>query len=155
MRRKDREIVDFNKMIEILDKCDCCHIGLTDNNDTYIVPLNFGYEVHDGMLTLYFHSALVGKKIDLIEKQKSASFEMDTKHELITGEIACDYSYLYQSIMGKGSIQIINNYDEKIYGLKRIMSHYSDKHDWKFDDKQVNAVSVIKLEVKEWSCKEH
>ena len=155
MRRKDREIINFNKMIEILDKCDCCRIGLTDNNDTYIVPLNFGYEVHDEMITLYFHSALVGKKIDLIEKQKNASFEMDTKHELITGKIACNYSYLYQSIMGKGSIQIINNYDEKVYGLKRIMSHYSDKNDWKFDVKQVNAVSVLKLDVKEWSCKEH
>lgn len=35
MRRKDREIADFHKMIEILKECDCCRIGLVDDNGTY------------------------------------------------------------------------------------------------------------------------
>ena len=43
MRRKDREITDFNKMLDIMEACDCCRIGLADKSEAYIVPLNFGY----------------------------------------------------------------------------------------------------------------
>ncbi len=53
MRRKDREVTDFDKMMEILSACDCCRLGLVDENGAYIVPLNFGYEEADGKLFLF------------------------------------------------------------------------------------------------------
>ena len=31
MRRKEREVTDYNKMIEMLKSCDCCRIGLVDD----------------------------------------------------------------------------------------------------------------------------
>ena len=55
MRRKEREVTDYNKMIEMLKSCDCCRIGLVDDKGAYIVPMNFGYEDNNGKLTLYFH----------------------------------------------------------------------------------------------------
>lgn len=155
MRRKDREVTDYNKMIEILAACDCCRLGLIDENGAYIVPLNFGYEEVDGKVLLYFHSSAVGKKLDLIRTQETASFEMDRKHQLVEGAIACAYSYLYQSIMGKGTIQILDNYEEKAHALKVLMSHYSAKREWKFTKEQVDSIAVIKMEVTNWSCKEH
>lgn len=155
MRRKDREVTDYNKMIEILAACDCCRLGLIDENGAYIVPLNFGYEEVDGKVLLYFHSSAVGKKIDLIRTQETASFEMDRKHQLVEGAIACAYSYLYQSIMGKGTIQILDNYEEKAHALKVLMSHYSAEREWKFTKEQVDSIAVIKMEVTNWSCKEH
>ena len=55
MRRKDREVTDFNKIIEVVDTCDCFRLGLIDeDNLPYIVPLNFGYEVDGGKLFLYY-----------------------------------------------------------------------------------------------------
>lgn len=155
MRRKDREVTDYNKMIEILSACDCCRLGLVDENGAYIVPLNFGYEEVDGKVLLYFHSSAVGKKIDLIKTQETASFEMDRKHQLVEGTIACAYSYLYQSIMGKGIIQMLDNYEEKVHALQVLMSHYSAKGEWQFKKKQVDLIAVIKMEVTNWSCKEH
>lgn len=44
MRRKDREITSYDKMLEIMQSCDCCRIGLKDKDSVYILPLNFGYE---------------------------------------------------------------------------------------------------------------
>ena len=155
MRRKDREILNYEKMIEIMKACDCCRLGLIDADTAYILPLNFGYEEINGNLYLYFHGASTGKKIDLIEKQLSASFEMDRKHQLVEGDIACKYSYHYQSIMGKGTIQLVNDFEEKVHGLRVIMSHYSSKDNWEFEAEHINRVSVIRLDVKEWSCKEH
>lgn len=155
MRRNDREITEQNKMMEILSACECCRLGLIDENGAYIVPLNFGYEEVEGKIFLYFHGAADGKKFDLIRMQKKASFELDRKHQLIEGETACAYSYLYQSIMGNGMIQILNNYEEKIHALRMLMSHYSDKKDWNFKKEQVEKIAVIKMEVTNWSCKEH
>lgn len=155
MRRKDREILNREEMLQILKKCDCCRIGLVDENGAYIVPMNFGYEEDGENLYLYFHGATEGKKIELIKKQGLASFEMDRKHEFVKGDIACQYSFLYQSIMGKGKIEILESYEDKIKGLDAIMAHYTDKPKWKYDERVVNRVSIIKMTVTEWSCKEH
>lgn len=155
MRRKDREVLDYNRMLEIMEQCDCCRIGFVDTVGTYIVPINFGYQEENGKLYLYFHGAAEGKKSDLAKEQKEVGFEMDRKHELVEGKLACNYSYLYQSIMGKGTIELVENYEDKVKGLTVIMSHYSDKKDWAFEEKVVSRVSVMKLEVTEWSCKEH
>lgn len=155
MRRKDREVTDYMKMLEILAGCDCCRIGLVDEGKAYIVPLNFGYENKDGKLTLYFHSANEGKKLDLIHTQSTISFEMDKKHALIEGPIACDYSYNFECIMGQGHIQILDDFEEKVYGLEKIMAHYTKGQTWTFKEAHVNAVTVFKLEVTTWSCKVH
>lgn len=155
MRRKDREVTDYEKMLEIVKSCDCCRIGLTDGDEAYIVPLNFGYEYTDGKLVLYFHSAKEGRKIELINKTGKAAFEMDGKHELVGGEAACSYTYMYECVMGNGKISVVQDEDEKIYGIQKIMEHYTGKNDWEFKTEALNMMSVIKLEVVQWSCKVH
>ena len=155
MRRADREIREFDRMLAVADACDCCRLGLLDDAGAYIVPLNFGYEAEGEKLTLYFHGAGQGKKIDLIREQKSASFEMDTRHALVEGETACAYSYRYQSVMGRGRSRLIEEYEEKVHGLQAIMAHYSRDREFAFGEEAVNRTAVIKLEVEAWSCKEH
>ncbi|MCI8327224.1 MAG: pyridoxamine 5'-phosphate oxidase family protein [Lachnospiraceae bacterium] len=155
MRRGDREITDFTKMMDILKICDCCRLGLIDTDETYIVPMNFGYEEWDKNLVLYFHCAKEGRKVDLIPRQKEVSFEMDTKKGLITKDSACQLSYSYQCIMGKGKLEIIQDHDAKIHGLRSIVSHYADVTDLEFKQEMVEAVMILKLTVSEWSCKEH
>lgn len=155
MRRKDREITDFTRMLDILKACDCCRLGFADNGETYIVPLNFGYEEQGGQLTLYFHCAETGRKLELLPKQKTVAFEMDTKHELVKSDIACRYSYLYQCIMGKGKLEIVDGADAKLHGLRKIMAHYSDAADWEFQQETIDRLKILKLTVAEWSCKAH
>ncbi len=125
MRRKEREITDYHKMTGIVKACDCCRIGLVDDAGAYIVPLNFGCEDQGGELILYFHGAREGKKIELIGQQPVVSFEMDTGHEIMTGKTACSYSYLFQSVMGRGRIELLQDYEEKCHGLELVMRRYS------------------------------
>lgn len=47
MRRRDREIKEFDRIVEIVKKCDVCRIAVNDGEFPYIVPLNFGTEVKD------------------------------------------------------------------------------------------------------------
>ncbi|MCI8658890.1 MAG: hypothetical protein HFG54_01390 [Lachnospiraceae bacterium] len=86
MRRKDREITDFNEIIEIIKKCDVCRIALNDEDFPYIVPLNFGLDVQGEQVFFYFHAAMEGKKLDLIVKDNRATFEMDCDHNFILYE---------------------------------------------------------------------
>lgn len=155
MRRKDREVTEFAKMKEIMKSCDCCRLGFVDGNEAYIVPMNFGYDIINEQITLYFHCANEGRKIDLLPKQTVVSFEMDTKHELTEGKYGCDFSYLYQCIMGTGVLDVVLDENEKIYALQTIMDHYTNKKQWDFNEGIVKATTVLRLSVKTWSCKEH
>lgn len=155
MRRKDREITDFSRIMAIIDACDCCRLGLVDQNKAYIVPMNFGYEINDEQLYLYFHCAAEGRKMELLPKQAVVSFEMDTNHALTKGETGCEFSFLYQSVMGTGAVKEISEPDEKIHGLQKIMAHYTNKADWEFNGNLLSVTKVLKLSVSTLSCKEH
>ena len=104
---------------------------------------------------VYAMIRVTNRDLEVHYAQKTASFEMDRKHQLVEGKTACAYSYLYQSIMGNGTIQLLNEYEEKTHGLNVLMSHYSDKNEWDFKKEQVDMIAVIKMEVTNWSCKEH
>ena len=71
MRRADREIQSFEEMVDVISRCDVCRLGLHDGDYPYILPLNFGakIETEAQTVTLYFHSALEGHKIELIRKK--------------------------------------------------------------------------------------
>lgn len=157
MRRKDREVLDEVKIDKFIRNCDCCRIGFCDkeNNEVYIVPLNFGYSHVDNKRVFYFHGAKEGRKIELISKTKKVSFEMDSNHELIVGKMACNYSERYQSVMGTGLISFVENKDEKIAALNEIMFQSTGKKDWDFPEPMLNGVAVFKIEVTSLSCKEH
>ena len=157
MRRKDREVLDEVKIDEFIRNCDCCRIGFYDkeNNEVYIIPLNFGYSHVDNKRVFYFHGAKEGRKIELISKTKKVSFEMDSNHELIIGKMACNYSERYQSVMGTGLISFVEDKDEKIAALNEIMFQSTGKKDWDFPEPMLNGVVVFKIEVTSLSCKEH
>ena len=153
MRLKDREITDFDEMTAVLDGCDCCRIGLTDDDGcAYIVPMNFGYVASAGSLTLYFHSAREGKKLDLLKKCGKASFEADTAHKLVSGARACDCTFAYASVMGKGTVSEADG-AEKLFGLERLTAHYAPSVPAVFSEKYVKAASVLVFKVTEWTCK--
>ena len=157
MRRKDREVLDEVKIDKFIRNCDCCRIGFYDkeNNEVYIVPLNFGYSHVDNKRVFYFHGAKEGRKIELISKTKKVSFEMDSNHELIVGKMACNYSERYQSVIGTGLISFVEDKDEKIAALNEIMFQSTGKKDWDFPEPMLNGVAVFMIEVISLSCKEH
>lgn len=158
MRRKDREVTDRQAKIKIIESCQCCRIGFQDDGEVYIVPLNFGFEDDGQRLIFYFHGAKEGRKIDLIGKSPHVGFEMDTNHEVYaTGNLgtACTYTARFRSVIGAGKVSMVCDSNEKRHGLLLLMKHTTQKSEWSFDDKMLNAVAVFKLEVEKLSCKEH
>jgi Predicted flavin-nucleotide-binding protein len=155
MKRKERQVIDKNDIINIIDSCDVCRLGFMDGNIPYIVPMNFGYEIKNESLIFYFHSAREGKKIDCIKNNPSACFEMDSSKKLIQADTACGYTMEYESIIGNGIIDFINNKTEKIKALDIIMKKYAKVLSFEYNDNMLEKVMIFKLTAENYTGKRH
>ena len=86
MRRKDREITDKSSIEDFISKHQIIRIGLIDNGEVYIVPVNYGYTCSNGAYTFYFHGAKAGRKYELAKSNPSVGFEIDGEYKLIISE---------------------------------------------------------------------
>ena len=145
MRRKDREITDFHDIMDIMNKCDTCRLALFDQEYPYIVPLNFGVNIEDGQLYLYFHSANQGTKLDLIRQNNKATFEMDCEHDIILYDERMSCTMGYASVIGHGEIEFVDE-DDKYEALKILMKHYHHE-DFQFNTNMMKATTVFRLKV--------
>ena len=152
LTRREREVTDINKIIEILDKSKVVRIGLVDGDEAYVVPMNYGYTYENEKLTLYLHGARRGKKIDLMQKNPKVFFEMDCDIVPFEGDVACKYGITYSSIMGKGKATILENPEEKMQALTYLMKTQTNK-DFEFTEKLVSVVAVIRIDVTEFTAK--
>lgn len=121
MQRKDKEITDIRWIEAVLQSADVCRIAFAGNNEPYIVPVCFGYERG----SLWFHSALTGRKIDILHNNPRCCFEVETGVAAIPAETPCGRGMRYQSVIGTGSAHITEDSKEKRHGLACIVSHYS------------------------------
>ena len=66
LTKREFLVTDSEQIRHILDTGKVLHLGLAVNNEPYVVPMNYGYTMEDGKLTVYLHSAVRGKKLDMI-----------------------------------------------------------------------------------------
>lgn len=135
--------------------CPMMRLAFNDEGGPYIVPMNFGYENRDGQRVFYFHCAKEGRKMELIRRCPQAGFEMDTGYALRRGDTACAYSAAFASLIGTGDIRLVGQKEEKRAALALLMRHTAGDGPWTFEDRQVDAVTVFRLDVRQLSCKEH
>jgi len=142
MRRKDQEITDIATIEEIIHKAQVCRLALSENGQPYIVPLCFGYKDN----AVYFHSALEGKKLDILRKNNNVCFEIDTDQELVKGKKACNCSMKYRSVIGFGKAELIEDIKPKRRALNIIMQNYYEGF-FKYPDESIQNTVVIKVEI--------
>ena len=153
--RKDREITDEKLIEEFLIKQRIIRIGFYDkeNDEVYIVPVNYGYTKEKDNYIFYFHGAKIGRKYNLSKEEPKVGFEIDGQYELLEGKKACDYSAKYQSVIGNGKITIIEDLEEKKKGLNAIMKQTTGKIDFEYNPKMLKNVCVYMLTVTKMTCK--
>ena len=142
MRRKDKEITDRNTIESIILKSQVCRLAMVDEAGPYIVPLCFGFTNN----TLYFHSAVEGKKLGLLRKNPRVCFELDCDTEVRTGEKACDFSMRYKSVIGFGNAAFVEATAAKREALDIIMNHYAEGA-FDYPDASIDRISVFKVEI--------
>jgi nitroimidazol reductase NimA-like FMN-containing flavoprotein (pyridoxamine 5'-phosphate oxidase superfamily) len=148
MRKKEREIKDIKIIDDIIRRCQVCRLAMCDDGQPYIVPLNFGY---DGSF-LYFHAALEGRKIDIIKRNNRVGFEFDILHDIVTAKRACDFSAKYESVIGSGTAEILDDLDAKKEALELIMRQYGSYAN-DFSDEILKKTLILSVRILEISGK--
>ncbi len=140
MRRREKEITDRSDIDAVIRQCQVCHLGLTDGDQPYVVPLSFGY---DGE-AVYFHSAKLGRKIDLLQSNPRVCVQFEINDGLITGPEACDWSTAYRSVMGFGTACLVEDPAAKHSALALLMAQYSPG-EFTFSPTVVDRTAIIKV----------
>ena len=150
MRRKDREITDKNEIEKILKEAFVCHLGLTDGDQPYVVPLNYVYA--EGCI--YLHCASEGRKLDLIRANNKVCFEMEIVDPNIVknGEQPCDWGTRFQSVIGSGRAVLLTEPEDKKNALKAIVGRFDDR-DLSFHPGDFSATTVIRIDILEMAGK--
>lgn len=153
MTRRERQVTDIDEIREILDKSQVVHLGLVDGDEPYVVPMNYGYTMdEDGKLCLYLHGATQGRKLDVMRKNLKVFFSMECDVEPFSGDVACRYGMAYRSLMGRGTAVFLEEPQDKIQAMIQLMKTQTGG-DFTFDEKLVKVVSVIRIDVAEYTAK--
>ena len=150
--KREREVTDPATILEILDKSKVVNVAMIDGDEPYLVPLNYGYTMEDGKLTLYVHGATTGRKLDVLRANPKVFIELDCDRMPFDGKVPCQYGMIYSSVMGKGKAVILEDPQEKMAALTILMKTQTGK-DFEFNERLVSIVSVIRIDVEEYTAK--
>ena len=152
LTKRERQVTDPEQIIRILDTAKVLNLGLSVNDEPYVVPMNYGYTMEDGKLVLYLHSAVRGKKLDMIRANPRVFFELDCDLAPFEGQKPCQYGLVYSSVMGRGTASILEDVEEKKRAMVYLMKTQTQK-DFEFRDEWVSIVAVIRIDVEEYTAK--
>ena len=156
MRRKDREITDHARIIQVMKRCEVCHVAFFDTPYPYVVPMTFGLLEYGERVTLYFHGAKSGHKHDLLRRNPHVAFCMELTHGLVTGpEVgACEFTMEFDSVCGTGIMEYALE-GEKIPALRAMLEHYHIKEgeQYHFHEELVPGMEILKLAVHDMTGK--
>ena len=156
MRRKDREVTDFETIRQIIDSCEVLRIGLSDPEDPlypYIVPVNFGYtaDEQDG-IRFFIHGARAGRKFELMQKVGCCSFQMECDAVVELVPAAKDVTTRYKCVMGKADLTLLEG-DAAVHALEVVMSRRDDTRNFEWNRNAVPHTAVWELNVTELTAK--
>lgn len=152
MTKRERQVTDEQQIRGILDRAKFLHLGLAVNNEPYVVPMSYGYTHENGRLVLYLHSAVRGKKLDMIRSNPNVFFELDCDQLPFEGQKPCQYGLSYSSVMGRGRATIVTDAQEKEKAMTLLMKTQTGK-DFSFTEELVSIVAVIRIDVTEYTAK--
>ncbi len=141
MRRKEKEIKDMTLIEAVIKQSKVCRLAMVDQDKPYVIPMSFGY---DG--SLYFHSALEGRKIEVLKKNPQVCFEFDEVTKLVKNKDACEWGMAFKSVIGEGEAVFVEDITQKAHGLGVIMAQYSNRS-FEFPKESMDETAVIKVAI--------
>ncbi len=136
---------------EIIKACKTCFLAMSDNNQPYVLPMNFALEGD----TVILHSAQEGRLWETIKKNQKVCVNWTLGEDLAWQDIqvGCSYRVKSKSVIVEGKVEFIEDFDEKYRCLSLTMAQYS-KREFKFGTPAVKNVGVFKVHIEKITAKE-
>jgi len=149
LRRKEKNIEDRSDIEAVIAASFYCRVAMSDGNTPYIVPLCFGYKDN----TLYFHSAIKGRKISVLQQNPQVCIQFDCDLALQPAEKACEWGLAYKSVIGFGRASFVEDPQARQEALALIMAHYTtEKFD--FEETVLRKTLVVRVDFDELTGKQ-
>ncbi|WP_372774794.1 pyridoxamine 5'-phosphate oxidase family protein [Mangrovibacterium sp.] len=145
-------IIDNREEIdEVIRACKTCYVAMSNDGMPYLLPMNFGYNGEHVIL----HSAKHGRMWETLQKNPKVCINWTLGEELAWQDVqvGCSYRVKSKTVLVEGTIEFIDDYDEKVKCLEETMAQYSDR-DFKFGKPAVVNVGIMKVHIDRISAKE-
>lgn len=153
MRRRDRLVTDMAEIRSILLTCKTAHVAMVDNGAPYVLPLSYGFELSGDTLTLWFHSAKRGRKLDILHRNDRISFAVSSEGEsALSLENPCNSGYYFACVQGNGHVEFITDAEEKCRALTLLMERQAGAQ-ITFTPKQADAVCIFRVVTRDFTAK--
>lgn len=152
MRRKDREITDINAIYGIISKCQTATLAMCNENEPYIVTVNFGFVRGTDGDELCFHCAKEGKKLSFIEKNPHVAFTMVSHYAPKEGSEACKWSAFYESVVGSGTARLAQPDEKKKY-FDAVFAQVKSDYSPVYNEAALNNTCIVVIKIDELSAK--
>lgn len=150
MRRKDREIINRHEIDSILEESRILHLAMSADNQPFLVPLYYAY---DGS-SLYFHSAKMGTKMEILRKNPRVCFSVMQDYGFLEADEACDFEARHQTVIGSGVVHAVENATEKARILRSIIRRFTDKN-FELPEANIQRTAVMRIEIESIKGKRH
>ena len=142
MRSAKKEIVDREELHRILDEAMVMRLGMIDGERPYVVPLNFAREGDD----LWFHAAKAGASSTAFGPPPPSASRSTTSSDSAPALVPVTTgARSYESVVGFGTAEIVEDPEAKLRGLRALMRKYSGREDWEFPDASVRGTAVVRI----------
>lgn len=117
MHKAEREIIDEERMMDIIRKGRFTTISMCRGSEPYLVTLSYGLDEGDSVL--YFHTAVKGLKLDFLEPNTRVCATVIEDLGYSHGNC----SHKYRSVVIWGRMRKVNDPDEKVKGMRILLNH--------------------------------
>lgn len=124
MRRSDREVSDINRIYDILSRCDTINLGMNGGVAPYVIPMTFGCAIEEGKIVVYFHSALGGRKWDILNNDPNVCVEAHLYYKTVKENDKITAKY--ESVIGTGKAVKVEDQKDKVAAFKIMLEHYKE-----------------------------
>ena len=143
----DKEII-----YPILDDAFICHVGFTDNESPFVIPVLFGRKDDQ----IFFHGGKGSRMLKTVKKGDDICITVTLMDGLVLARSAFHHSLNYRSVVIFGKAYEVEKKNEKEEALKAIMDHLMPGR-WdevrKPNDKELQATTVLGIKLDEASAK--
>jgi len=153
MRNQQRQIDDESIMFDLLSSVRYVTLGLSRDDHPYVITLSCGLDIK--RRALYFHTAIRGLKLDLIEANNRVSFTAIEDLGYQFGHCA----HHFRSVVGFGKMLRVTDREEMRHAFKVMMDQLEPEPDplkKKFLDKEsiYGKTAILRLDIEHLTGKE-
>lgn len=135
---------------QIIRACKTCYLGMSLNDVPYVLPMNFAL---DGDVVI-LHSAQSGRMWETLLQNPKVCINWTLGEELAWQDVqvGCSYRVKSESVLVEGEIELVDDFDEKVRCMEKLMAQYSNRS-FKFGAPSIRNVGVFKVAIRKISAK--